>query len=136
MIKLQFESNIMSYMIKYDKKNYLVKLKIFGMNIKDEHLFVQNETFKICKKHECSHLLIDLRYLNNKSRNIQEYFNIGNIIAKRYIGIKIANVLAANSKNKENTEFISKIECNDGHNCQDFTSIKEAINWFHKYYNE
>ena len=29
----------MSYIIEYDKKNYLVKLKIFGMNIKDEHLF-------------------------------------------------------------------------------------------------
>lgn len=125
----------MSYNILYDKKNYLVKLKIFGIDKenKEKANISENEILMFCKEKNCSNLLIDLRYLNKEYENVYNYFKLGKNIAKKFIGIKIAYLLPEKLRpidiNKSNSEF----EYNINDLFKEFTSIENAIDWFHKF---
>jgi hypothetical protein len=125
----------MSYYLIYDKKNYLVKLKIYGTEKenKDKSYISENKILIFCKEKNSSNLLIDLRYLNKKYDRVYNYFKIGKNIAKKFIGIKIAYLLPVNFKSKEINKSNSEIENNMNNIFKEFTSIENAIDWFHKY---
>ena len=125
----------MSYYILYDKKNYLVKLKIFGIDKenKDKANISENEILMFCKEKNCSNLLIDLRYLNKKYENFYNYFKFGKNIAKKFIGIKIAYLLPVNLRSKEINKSNYEFENDMNDLFKEFTSIENAIDWFHKF---
>lgn len=125
----------MSYYIVYDNKNYLVKLKILGIEKEnnDKHHISENEILMFCKEKNCSNLLIDLRYLNKKHDNVYNYFKFGKNIAKKFIGIKIAFLLPVSLRLKEINKSNYHFENNINDFFKKFTSIENAINWFHKF---
>ena len=119
----------MPYEISFDKNNRIVKLQIFGDDKKEDHHSARIEAFHLCKKHRCPRLLVDLRKLDSKSRNTLGCFEFGESVVQTFSGIKIAHVLPVDILNKNDIQFISNIEYNRGINCQEFDSIKKAINW-------
>jgi hypothetical protein len=123
----------MPYKIFYDRNNYIVKLKIFSIINTDEYSRVREETLMFCKELNCPNLLIDLRFLNKNNLNLQEYFEFGKIISKRFIGIKVAYILSENSKFRKYIKILSKKEQTEYNIFRDFKSIKNAIDWFHKF---
>ena len=120
---------LLSYNVSYNKNSNFVSLVFFGKTTIEEHLLASKKTYEICKKHKCLNLIVDMRKLDETSVDMLDCLYFGKTIAKEYIGFKIANVLPNKSEPRGFVEFTSTVEHNSGVLCQDFSNIKDAINW-------
>ena len=71
-----------SYTISYDKKNNVVGLKIFGVDKKEDHYSALDEIFELSNNHRCKKLLVDLRNLDWKTRNVLGCFKFGEFVSQ------------------------------------------------------
>lgn len=120
----------MSYHASYNDENEVVKLQIIGLDKKEDHYKALKEVCQLCKDNNCSNLLVDLRKMDEKTRDGFGCFNFGMAVVNKLRRIKIAHVYPSNLKSRGDVRFISTVEQNRGVITNEFNTIEEALKWF------
>ena len=119
----------MPYNVSYNKKNGVVRIRVFGVDKVEDHYAAFDEGLELCKKKKCSKLLVDLRKLDIKIRGSFGCFLFAKSVAEKAPGIKIAHVLPLETSTRNDIDFISTVESTQGGCSRKFEGLEEALNW-------
>ncbi len=119
----------MPYSVSFNKDDGIITIRVSGKVHHDEHFAAYEEALRLCQEHMCSRMLVDLRELNTSRSSTVGCFLFGESVAKASTCLRIAHVMPADAKSKEDVEFTSTVEANRGVLTGMFETIDEAKNW-------
>lgn len=121
----------MPYKVSYDEQNNIVLVQVSGKATHEEHLSARKEAFRLCRKNDCSAILVDLLNLDTEKSSTTGCFEFGEALAHGDISptTHIAHVLPNDLKSVEDVKFTATVAANRGRITASFDSAEQAKQW-------
>jgi len=119
----------MSYTTSFNKEDEIIEIRISGSATREEHYAALGDAIQLCQENGCAKLLIDLREMLSTRFTTTRCFTFGRSVADKPPFVRIAHVMPADAKSREDVRFVSTIEANRGIASREFETIDDAKTW-------
>lgn len=119
----------MPYEVSFDESDGIVSVRVSGTASKDDHFAAREKAFRLCKKHGCMKVVVDLRELNTEGLSTAGCFSFGEAVAEALPSVRLAHVMPALARARADVRFTSTVESNRGSATREFDTLGEARAW-------
>lgn len=119
----------MSFYTSYDSDQGIVTVRFGDRTTRRDHYSARDEALRLCREHDCSLILVDLRNLDTHHYTVAGLFRFGESAAGVLRGLWIAHVLPSDIHSREDVVFTTSVASNRGALMAQFDNVEEATQW-------
>jgi len=122
----------MPYEVTADEANKIILVRVWGFATNNDHLNARSEAAKLCGKHQCNNLLIDLKDLKTgKGVTLMSSFRFGETLIKGALPFdtRIAHVMPNDPDAHRAALYATTVAQKQGGAVKDFDTPEEARQW-------
>ncbi len=122
----------MPYEVAVDEVNKIILVRVWGYATNNDHLNARSEAAKLCDKHQCKNLLIDLKDLKTgKGVTLISSFRFGETLIKGVLPLdtRIAHVMPIDPDAHRAVLYAMTVAQKQGGAVKDFDTPEEARQW-------